>query len=89
MLKLEGFIRGYRISVLCCRIHTKLPVIVHCIFIGNTIEYWSEDEDDLEVFDSSDSCDQNSKEAVLVTWLVLYLLRLQSNHYIPDAAINS
>lgn len=60
--------------------------LVSVIDAGNTIEFWSDDEDDLEIFDSHE---QSSTENVLVTWLVLYLLRLQSNHYIPDVAIDS
>lgn len=31
---------------------------------------------------------QSSNEHILTSWLVLYLLRLQSQHYIPDAAMD-
>ena len=58
-------------------------------FVG--VEVWSEDEDDLDLdalFDGSTN-HQNTRERCLTSWLVHYLLRLQSQHYIPDSAFDS
>ena len=55
------------------------------------VEVWSEDEEDLEDlnFDISDEVNNDTTEYRLTTWFALFLLRLQAQHYIPDAAIDS
>ena len=58
-------------------------------------EIWEEKEEDLEFFNDEetieDSTSTSSRSAphTLTMWLVLFLLRLQSKHYVPDKAIDS
>lgn len=46
----------------------------------------SDDDDDL-LPDLEDSTQEN--EMALLTWLLLFLLRMQAKRYIPDVALNS
>ena len=56
---------------------------------------WSEHEEDLDIFVEAENTDHGTKEGFisttdhsLVLWLSLFILRLQSKHYLPDVAIN-
>ena len=55
-------------------------------------EVWSENEEDLDMYDNAEEASQtggNTIEVFLVKWLAMFFVRIQSRHYIPDAAIDS
>lgn len=54
-------------------------------------EYWDEDSELLDLdFPAMERSEQNqATQGNLVMWLLLFFLRLQAKHYLPDAAVNS
>ena len=63
-------------------------------FVFFFIEIWKETEEEIdimieEVTENVTGIRTSSVEYQLVMMLVLFLLRLQSKHYIPDSAISS
>jgi uncharacterized protein YbaR (Trm112 family) len=68
----------------------RCMIIIICS-IHAVVEVWSEDEEDLDIdiTDELGQVESVTTEHRLTRWLVLFLLRLQAQHYIPDAAIVS
>ena len=66
------------------------------VFGFSLAEVWEDNEEDLEMFDDQDNpanstCISSalSPAKMLTMWLVVFLLHLESKHYIPDKAIDS